>query len=904
MLLLSSYTDSGALEWDELMVQELDRSKDNDDQEKQALKGSSEAEAVRAEDIWPASRQEASSQLSILSRLLIQNKDQGSLNLPKLLLLSDTGEPVERRADTQDNLKAAEALREQVNLNGSRLLLNKDNSIASLIRKDGSVVEIKYDKSGQQTEIIDCNKDGKSRTVWTQNAKQMWESNTQIKDGNGNWVSDGKQAREYRDISITQQGLTVSRDLVGFMTVTAADGNRLADGARYTFDEKGRIDSISYMPGENRNLRFHYDANDKIDRVEFRDADGKLQQTKTRTADGEWRVTNANGTTGGVWKGDIELAPDAKFKQRDEKDRAADQWQVIAPFETYTEKISPDGKYINRVYSDKSVDLERTEDGEERITKFTRGTESREFRYDADGKVSELIEKTTRGTESLKTDGMKVQIWPSGDVIVKKPDGAAIFKKYNFGSQEWDGDGNLLKVVTPEGKSRSFDFDIVNNQKQLVRITDISVDKTGKQESEVWTPRRNADGSIISGQFVKTGAGGKEEVVGDLKLKSNGDFSYKTSDGRERTSRIGSDQSREGGFSSTVDDARIRLKAALDGELDSGRKLRLEKLMDEMEKRAKDAIERQTIAGNDQSRTSQKWETKLARTYDYLAEMMEQNPSTAVYDRATRARLVENFIWIAADTTRGAQDVGNCWQMSGRNLTGMQNNPDAMARILKDVSLTGSFTALHGGIKAKTSLDRRRGDLNAARKFTIPQNLLKLDRVNAGWSLDKPDDSYWQGGIGTMPSTPVGYILDNVIGYMGGRKSHSALDGGLWESFASPSSRTREGWYYGINELMYMATGERTNKPIRISSNSVGEGDIRNLTDKRLQKQLLEHGGALLVGPGHMFAVKLVKSSGEWQIVTDNQWGKGGDQVIGKVTDLRNWTVQRTRTRYKSSSVV
>lgn len=87
---------------------------------------------------------------------------------------------------------------------------------------------------------------------------------------------------------------------------------------------------------------------------------------------------------------------------------------------------------------------------------------------------------------------------------------------------------------------------------------------------------------------------------------------------------------------------------------------------------------------------------------------------------------------------------------------------------------------------------------------------------------------------------------------------------------------------------MYMATGERTTKPIRVSSNDITSGDISNLTDKRLQKQLLEHGGALLVGPGHMFAVKLIKNRGEWQIVTDNQWGAGGDQIIGKVTDLRN----------------
>ncbi|MBX9720725.1 MAG: hypothetical protein K2X81_04975, partial [Candidatus Obscuribacterales bacterium] len=325
--------------------------------------------------------------------------------------------------------------------------------------------------------------------------------------------------------------------------------------------------------------------------------------------------------------------------------------------------------------------------------------------------------------------------------------------------------------------------------------------------------------------------------------------------------------------------------------------------MKELEKRGQDAIERQTAAGIATDKATEKWDRKISQTYDHLAQMMEGDSPSAVYNQATRAKLVENFLWIAADSTRTAQDVGNCWEFSGRNLTGMQNNPDAMARLLKEVSLTGTFTAVHGGIKSKDSLDHRKGDLDAPRKFTIPKNMLQLDRVNAGWSIDKPNDCYWQGGIGTMPSTPVGYILDNVIGYMGGRKSHAALDGGVWESFNSPSGNTREGWYHGINELMYMATGERTAKPVRVASNDIADGDIRNLTDKRLQKQLLEHGGALLLGPGHMFAVKLVKNGGQWQIVTDNQWGTGGDQVIGRVTDLRNWTVQTTRVKYKNNNV-
>lgn len=823
------------------------------------------------------------------------------------------GEKSAQEASTDKTTKVerasyAESQREKANLNGSRLLLNPDDSIAKLTRKDGSVVDISYE-NGQKKQVVELSKDGNSRVVWTQNARKLWEATNQKKDSNGAWTTSGKSDIEYRDVSVNEQGITIARDLLGFMHVTTADGNKLKDGARYTFDEKGRVDSISYMPAENRFLKIGYDEKDKINKVEFYDGDGKLQETKTKIGEGEWQQKKARETNAVKWKGDIELACDGTFRQRSEADKAAGQWQVIAPFDTYTEKTSADGKQISRTYKDRTVELEKLLDnpdkpdsGDERISKVIRGKETREFRYDSEGKLKELVDNTAKGPQLTKTEGMSVQMNSSGDVLLRKPDRSAIMKKADFSSAEWDKDGYLLKVVSKEGKSRVFDYETVNNHKQLARITEQSPDKSGTK-SQVWTAKRNSDGSL-SDQFVTSGAGGKEEQISGVKVLYSGDFKYKTSDGKERISRISSDSNREPGLSVNVDEARDRLKTALSLLLDLKRAERLGKLMNEMEKRSQDHIERQAAAGLDPARAAEKWEKKLAQTYDHLAEMMEQNPSSAVYDRATRAKLVENFIWIAADTTRGAQDVGNCWQMSGRNLTGMQNNPEAMARVLKEVSLTGSFTALRGGIKSSNSLDRRRGDLNAPKKFTLPPNMLKLDRVNAGWSMDKPSDSYWQGGIGTMPSTPVGYILDNAIGYMGGRKSHGALSGGLWESFSSPSSNTREGWYYGINELMYMVTGEKTARPVNIQSNNISSGDISKLTDKRLQKQLLEHGGALLVGPGHMFAVKLIKNRGEWQIVTDNQWGKGGDQVIAKVSDLRNWTLQRTRTRYNPESAI
>ncbi|MBX9688463.1 MAG: hypothetical protein K2X27_17265 [Candidatus Obscuribacterales bacterium] len=873
------------------MVQDNPRDPKGDSPETRSPSPFAEKSADSAQ-IWPTNKAEADSQRDLLNRYA-KSSDSSALKLP--LLADLTLQKADTAPKATEKVTAAEATPD-----GAKFSRNADYTLAKLTRKDGSTVEINY-QDGKKNQIIDTSKDGSSRTIYTLNPKGGWDADKQTKDAGGSFQSDKKSGIKYRDINIDDNGITKAVDMVGFNHVTMPDGTQLNPGARYTFDEKGRIASIGYMPGENRNVRLHYDANNKIDRVETLDDEGKLQQTRSKTAEGEWTVTTRGSSAGTKWQGDIEVTKEGTFKQRDSKDRAAGVWDVITPFEQFKERQSPDGRQISRSYKNgKEIDYVKAENGEERITKLTRGKESREFRYDAQGKLLELTDTTASGRQTLRTEEMLASIDPSGATTLTRADGSKISKKADFSSEEQDKDGNISRVGTKDGRSRSFDYEMVNNQKLLVRITDSKPDPKGGQSSEVLNRKKNPDGNYTN-EFFAVLAGGKEKVARSVEVLSNGDYKYNTADGKEQIAKV-SDSNRSSGFSGGVLEARERLLASLDGQLDAARKSRLETMMKEFEKRAETAVERQSIAGGNKDAITEKWEKKIAKTYDHLAQMMEENPSTAVYNQAMRAKLVENFLWISADTTRGAQDVGNCWELSGRNLTGMQNNPDSMARMLKEVSLTGTFTAVHGGMKSKDSLDRRKGDLDAAKKFTIPKNMLQLDRVNAGWSIDKPNDSYWQGGIGTMPSTPVGYILDNVLGYMGGRKSHAQLDGGTWESFPSPSGNTREGWYHGINELMYMATGERTAKPVRVASNDITDGDIRNLTDKRLQKQLLENGGALLLGPGHMFAVKLVKNAGEWQIVTDNQWGTGGDQVIGRVTDLRSWNVQTTRVKYKNNN--
>lgn len=533
------------------MVQEIPRKHESDAQENSSLNKPLSASS-ELDKIWPCCKADADNQRELLSRytlpgiskdllppLLALTKDKaadstksdndaGSINKrPENVLRTADAQNVLRTADTQnvlhtsDNQKSEVSNHEKLNANGSRLLLNDDNTIAKLTRKDGSSVDITYN-NGKQTQIVDSNKDGTARTVWTQNSNGLWQADCQVKDQAGKWASDGKQGREYRSVTVEENGVTTAIDLVGFHFVTTPAGEKLDEGANYTFDDKGRIASISYEPSANRVFSFHYDENDKLDKVEFRNSEGKLQQTRAKTADGEWKVTNKDGSTAGTWTGAMEIAKNGNFREQDAKDKSAGIWQVTAPYEKFVEKISSDGQRISRIYSDKSeFEFEKNGD-KERILKVTRGKDTREFRYDADGKLAQLIESTAGGTQVLNTDGMLAKIGSAGELSLATQDGSTIVKRANFSTEERDKDGNILKVTNKDGKARAFEYETVNNQKQLLKITNSTPGKDGAS-TEVWTRVKNADGSLSS-QFVSSGGDGKQKAIAQVDVLYNGDY--------------------------------------------------------------------------------------------------------------------------------------------------------------------------------------------------------------------------------------------------------------------------------------------------------------------------------------------------------------------------------------------
>lgn len=754
-------------------------------------------------------------------------------------------------------------IHEKVNSNGSRLRLNDDNSVSILSRKDGSTVRIGY-ADGEKRLIVDTNKDETQRTVWVKNDDGIWLSQSQKRDRDGSWTSDGKPSEQRKDIEVNGQGLTIATDLRGFKHVIGADGSRLNEGpggSKFTFDSKGRIESITYGQGSNRAFKFQYDDSDNLSKVEVYDGNGRLQQTRSKVADGQWRVSKSDGTDGGVWNGEMKLSPEGNFLQQDLEDRESGQWQVTTPgYERYNERVSFDGRNITRIYPDKAqIDSERNDKGEERVVRITRGKELREFRYDSSGKLSEVVDTTSKATNTWRPEGDQVKIYPNGDVAYGRTDGSAVIKKGNFSTVEIDKDGDITRVSTKDGKTRTFEFDLVKDKKELVRISDTRTTSEGER-TEIWNRRRNADGSVGS-QFVSTTAGGQERVRDGIEVLQDGDYTYKSSDGKDRIAKVGrSDDA--GAFSDTVDDARDRLKESMESHLDETRRARLDAFMKQFEKRAGDRVEAMVAAGIDKDKAQQEWEQKLAKTYDHLSAMVRgEGASSPVYDQVTRVKMVENAMYLFMEPTLMNQgNHGTCWIEAGNNSIGCVNHPDAMARMLREVSLNGTFQTTDGQTRA------------------IPKRLLNFDREAQQWTIENA-----QQPRGTYTRSAVGQVFDHVASWL----SDGRMDGG-----------THGGSPQGCSRALKLITGDSV-PIVNISSNQVNRGDASRILSERYRQALLEKGALIVVGPGHMFSQKLVKNNGEWQVIWDNQWGPRNDAVIGRISDLRNWNVQPSINSFK-----
>ncbi|GEM_PF-2938735 len=766
------------------------------------------------------------------------------------------------------------------NANGSELLFNDNRQVSDLTRRDRSTVHVDY-QNGQASRIVDTDRMGNGRTVYTRTA-DGWTAVKERKNERNEWVSDGRPPERFRSVDVNDNGMTVAVDARGLRHVTNGDGTRLNEGpggSRFTFDDRGRITGIVYPAGANRSFSFSYhetavnaDGTPRIDRFEVRDGNGRVVETRTRVGESNsFRVTDANGRDKGVWQGDLRVTADGKFLQQDPLKHADGAWIVREPNgDRYLEKVN--GDTVTRTYPDRSVvELRRTGEGE-LVTKITRGRESREFVY-VNGRLDHCVDVTAAGRSEWRPQGDHVTVMRNGDVAWENSDRSVTIKKADFRTVELDADGDIRRVTMKNGSTRVFNYQTDQQGRkvkdadgfgQLISIVDTRHTQNGDR-TETWTRQRGADGRLTE-RWTSPGPDGRERVRLNITALQDGDYKYKSQDGREHIVRAGRD-SGEGGFSGSVDESRERLMEAVEGRMDASRRARMEAWMKQFEKRGQDRVNAMVAAGMDRERAQEEWEKKISQTYDHFAHMVAANLPGAAYDAETRLKIMENAMWVSMEPTGYNQVYGTCWISSGNNTIGWTNNPHMMARMLDQVVSTRTFTDVNG------------------RTWNIPPSLLQLDRYARAWSPDKPNEVVWNGGWGKIARGPALQLCDAVAAHLSedGRR----MDGGA-------SGGTPDACLHALQ----LITGD-TAAIVSIQSNQITDWDIQKLLNSRYREEFLKKGGVILLGPGHMFCAKLVNVNGQWQIVTDNQWGPSNDQVIGRLTDLSSWNVQRTRERYQ-----
>ncbi|MDP3510223.1 MAG: hypothetical protein Q8T09_19790 [Candidatus Melainabacteria bacterium] len=312
----------------------------------------------------------------------------------------------------------------------------------------------------------------------------------------------------------------------------------------------------------------------------------------------------------------------------------------------------------------------------------------------------------------------------------------------------------------------------------------------------------------------------------------------------------------------SIEASRAEFRDAFDDTADSASVARMDNMMREFEERVSERVEAEVTAGHDRTQVQQEWDKKVAGTYKELTDMVNSDSPTAVYDKKTRTEMAENAMFLFMNPANENQGQhGTCWIEAEINLIGLGENPDKMANLLNQVATTGSFKDLQGTT------------------HKIPTQLLQMTGEEANWSIENS---------GNGLRSPVGAIFDRTLSYAGSGRTDGGTNGGTPQE---------------AEHCIKLVCGE-AGRIVQIRDNYLTDSDIANLTSSTYKQDMLEDGGVILLGPGHMFSSRLVNENDQWQIIGDNQWGPANDQVIGNVSNLDSWNVSRTRQRYVSDDQI
>lgn len=491
--------------------------------------------------------------------------------------------------------------------------------------------------------------------------------------------------------------------------------------------------------------------------------------------------------------------------------------------------------------------------------------------FDYEGHDLVRVTDTTKAGTAVwdkKTDAKSrtnVCVSELGDVSYTDENLAKVIDRTDFSRSKFNAQGQLELVMNQDGSSRRFTYD--EQSHNLKSVTDTRTNAKG-QQTQTWDAQVTADGAVS----LSLKNGEKTEVRRNVKIDEYGDYTYTGSDNKEHTAKT-SGRFRDSNskfYSDAIADGHADYLEKLTGSMNEQDLARMERMMNEFEKRQADLnelrsekfkadIERKQMDDSTRQRLTQENDERLAAdldkrvadTYKQLGELVSApNSPEQYYDQKQRVKLAENFMYHAADpTTMNQGNTGTCWIMSSHVAGGMVGHTDSMARLLKEVSLTGNYTALHAGLND-----------DHQKTFHFSKNLVAIRHGDYGadWTPESAQNS--------SVRSAVGMIFDQVLPVIGGRREGHSNAGGY------------SGGSDGSKNIMYMVTGD----VLQYGNDGVGA---------REKDYLLQNGAFVSSGHGHMWGYLIEKNGNQWQIVRNDQY-QGRDRVVAQFDNLRDF-IQR-----------
>ncbi len=701
-----------------------------------------------------------------------------------------------------------------------------------------------------------------------------------------NWTAqtgDGRQATLQGEFAVTEDGVHVIQRVscswnegkenyaflgngqrVGIKATEDGKGLSAVEGSQARYVRRADGSSIAYTNNDNSKISVY---------------DGPTKQ----------RINWSKGADG-MWKSDSPYEPEARKDLR---------------FNESGELSYVDDKGNTRTKTSSGEELIAKKDGSKlvlnaqgKLSKVQFGDITRTFQKDDKGNVTSVLETNSKG-ESKTTfppalaAGQKladVKLSEDGDLTytVNGADGKPTSKfteRSNGLKLERDKDDFLVKSSKVNGLTRKFEYSGEGANKQLISVSDTRATKDG-DKTTTWARKADPQGAL-SEDFHSALENGKEKTPRKIgKVLGDGEYEYTT-----KESKVGDKPRIQGlnggdgsGFSGSVEESRMNLLESMEKNLDEPRFKRMEEMMKAFESRMQDrAAARKLAKITPDEQVDAEVEKSVSQTYDNLNQMVNSEDPNTFYDKNQRAFLAENFMFHAQDPTTmdqgsaGGNDWdghGTCWIQSA-HIWGLTQRTEHMADLLKQVSLTGSYTTKNSGTQ---------GDQPKTVKFS--KDYLKFPEgfQETTWSISKATDT-WDRQPGMMRQcdgdrSPVGKIFDYTMPVLGGRsQSARAMDGGTYKSFTTTGGR----WYTGNAEIMQMVTGD---KPLDVKWGDHGEGTLIN---GDMRKTLLEKGTVLNYSPGHAKSVHLKQVEGQWCVIQDNQHGENDDKIIARISNLEAW---------------